>query len=288
MLVEGRGVAMPKSLSEEAIDQYRNDGFFFPVPILEANEVAELRSRLEAFESQQGGPIEGAQRNKAHLLFKWLDDLIRHPRILDAVEDLIGPDILCWNTVFWIKEAESSTYVSWHQDLYYWGLDATDLVTAWVALSPASPESGCMRVLPGSHAEPLLPHKDTFNASNMLTRGQEIDVDVDEHKAVSMALRPGEMSLHNVRLAHASGPNTSGDRRIGISLHYIPTRARQGAAAWDSAALVRGRDIYGHFEPTPIPSKDMDPEAVAFHDRAVSALRAILYRGAEQVTARMG
>ena len=279
---------MPKVLTEDAIAQYEREGNFFPIPILCEDEVADLRGRLEAFEAEQGQPIQGGHRNKSHLLFKWLDDLMRNPRILDVVEDLIGRDILCWNTIFWIKEARSPSYVSWHQDLNYWGLDATDLVSAWLALSPATVESGCMRVLPGSHAEEALPHDDTFHVDNMLTRGQEIAVEVDESKTVAMALGPGEMSIHNVRVAHASGPNTSDDRRIGISLHYMPTRSRQIVGDWDSAALVRGTDGYHHFELTPIPTRDMDPVAMAFHDKAVSALRDILYRGADQVTGRIG
>ena len=116
------------------------------------------------------------------------------------------------------KEARNPSYVSWHQDLTYWGLDCDDLVTVWVALSPASEESGCMRVLPGSHRQELLPHEDIYDPDNMLTRGQEISIHVDEQAAVAMALEAGQMSLHNVRLAHASGPNRSGDRRIGVSL----------------------------------------------------------------------
>ena len=279
---------MPKVLSEDAVQQYERDGYYFPIPILSAQEVADLRGRLEAFEAQQGGPISGGHRNKSHLLFKWVDDLMRHPRILDVVEDLIGTDILCWNTLFWIKEAGSPSFVSWHQDLNYWGLDATDLVSAWIALSPATVASGCMRVLPGSHAKEALPHEDTFHSDNMLTRGQEIAIEVDESQTVAMALGPGEMSVHNVRIAHASGPNSSDDRRIGLSLHYMPTRSRQLAGDWDCAALVRGRDAFHNFEPTPIPTCDMDPTAVVFHAKAVSALRDILYRDAEKVTGHIG
>ena len=98
-----------------------------------------------------------------------------------------------------------------------------------------------------------------------------------------MALGTGEISLHNVRLAHASGPNRSGDRRIGLSMHYIPTRTRQTAGAWDSAALVRGEDRFGHFAPAPRPERDLEPAAVAFHERATTALREILFRDAERV-----
>jgi non-heme Fe2+,alpha-ketoglutarate-dependent halogenase len=274
---------MAKVMTDAAIAQYRDRGYYFPLPVLRADEVAECRAMLESFETSQGHPIQGAQRSKSHLLFKWLDDLMRNARILDAVEDLIGPDILCWNSIFWIKEARSASFVSWHQDLKYWGLDCDDLVTAWVALSPATVESGCMRVLPGSHRKELLPHDDVYDADNMLTRGQEIAVTVDENQAKTMALQPGEMSLHNVRLAHASGPNRSDDRRIGVSFHYMPTRSRQLVGEWDSAALVRGEDRFHHFAATPVPRRDMDPEAVAFHERATTAVREILFDGAERV-----
>jgi hypothetical protein len=274
---------MAKVMTDAAIAQYRDRGYYFPLPVLRSNEVAECRAMLESFETSQGHPIQGAQRSKSHLLFKWLDDLMRNARILDAVEDLVGPDILCWNSIFWIKEAHSASFVSWHQDLKYWGLDCDDLVTAWVALSPATVESGCMRVLPGSHRKELLPHDDVYDADNMLTRGQEIAVTVDENQAKTMALQPGEMSLHNVRLAHASGPNRSDDRRIGVSFHYMPTRSRQLVGEWDSAALVRGEDHFHHFAATPVPRRDMDPEAVAFHERATTAVREILFDGAERV-----
>lgn len=274
---------MPKLLDRAAVDQYRGEGYYFPIDVLDAREAAAHRARLEAFEAAQGKPVHGPQRNKSHLLFKWVDDLMRHPRILDAVEDLIGPDLLCWNTIFWIKEANSPSFVSWHQDVRYWGLDTSELVTAWLALSPATEASGCMKVLPGSHRGPVLPHRDEYHDDNMLTRGQEIAVEVDESKTAPMALAAGQASLHNVALAHASGPNRTGDRRIGLSMHYISTRTRQTAGEWDSAALVRGEDRYGHFQLAPAPARDFDPEALAFHERASGALRDILFRDAERV-----
>jgi len=278
---------MPKCLSEEAVAQYQSEGYYFPVPLLSAAEVGEIRCQLEAFEAEQGHPLEGGQRSHAHLLFPWLDDLVRHPRILDAVEDLIGPDILCWGSIFWTKEAHSASFVSWHQDITYWGLTDGDVVNIWVALSPANEESGCMSVLPGSHLKPPLPHDDRYHQDNMLTRGQEIAVEVDPSKTVPMALQPGEMSLHDVRLAHGSGPNHSDDRRIGFSIQYTPACARQSKVDVDYATLVRGEDRYGHFSLTPRPRQAMDAEAVATHELASAATREILYQGAEQNTARL-
>ncbi len=278
---------MGKVLPKDAVRQFGEDGYYLPVRVMPAAEAEALRARLEAFEASQGGPLKGVQRNKTHLLFKWLDDLIRDPRILDPIEDLIGPDILCWNTLFWTKEARSRAFVSWHQDITYWGLEGGQVITAWLALSPATGESGCMRVMPGTHKGRLLAHEDRYDADNMLTRGQEISEGIDEDKAVPMPLATGEMSLHDVRLAHASGSNDSNDRRVGVSMHYMPTRARQKLGDWDSAALVRGVDNFGNFHPTPPVPADFDADAVAFHKRATQAVHDILYQGAEHDTARL-
>jgi hypothetical protein len=278
---------VPQALSAAALAHYRDEGYLSPLPVLSASEVADLRGRLEAFEATQGGKLTPEQRSKSHLLFKWLDDLIRDPRILDPIESILGPDILCWNTLFWIKEAHTQSFVTWHQDITYWGLAGGNVVSAWLALSPATQESGCMRVLPRSHLAPPMRHEDRYADANLLTRGQEIAEAIDEAQAVYMPLQPGQMSLHDVRLAHASGPNHADDRRVGLSMHFVPASAYQSAAGWDSAALVRGADHFGHFHLTPRLSKDFDPEAVAFHRRASAELRQILYRGGAHDTGRL-
>lgn len=274
---------MPKILSEAAIREYERDGYYCPLDVLDAGEVARYRGALEAYEADAGQPVSGPMRSKSHLLFTWADELIHLPSVLDAVEDLIGPDILCWNTLWWIKEARSEAFVSWHQDLRYWGLDTNDLVTVWIALSPATLESGCMRVLPGSHKGEMLPHRDEYKDDNLLTRGQEISVPIDESVTRPMELKPGQASLHNVRIAHGSAPNCTDDRRIGFSMHYIPTSARQMAADWDTASLVRGEDRFGHFALAPRPRFDLDPEAVKFHEEASASFRKILFKDAERV-----
>jgi non-heme Fe2+,alpha-ketoglutarate-dependent halogenase len=270
---------MPKVLKPEAIEQLRRDGFYFPIPGVPEGVAADYRRQLEAFEAANGGALKGANRFKTHLLFKWLADLIRAPHILDTVEDLIGPDILCWTTHWFIKEARSPNYVSWHQDNNYWGLDTKQLVSVWVALSPATMESGCMRMLPGSHLNPPMPHVDTYAEHNLLTRGQVIDVDIDETMAVDVVLKTGEAALFAYEIAHASPPNQSDDRRIAVVLRYMPPTARQMLADWDSAALVRGKDNYRHFEHEPVPRYDLDPVAVAFHQKAEDRQRQIYYRG---------
>ena len=269
---------MPKVLSGDAVEQYHRDGFYFPIPVFSFAEARGYRDRLEAVEREQGGPLRGALRHKSHILFTWLDALGRHPVILDAVEDIIGPDILLWSSSFFIKEARDPAFVSWHQDATYWGLSEPDVVTAWVALSESSSESGAMRMVPGTHQEQVA-HRDTFAHDNLLSRGQEIAVDVDESRAVDIVLRPGEMSLHHVRIFHGSPANRSGDRRIGFALRYIPTRVRQVAGARDSALLVRGVDTYHHFDVEEPPERDLAPEAVARHAAIMQHQGEVLYRG---------
>ena len=266
-----------KTLTSDAVRRYRETGYLFPVPALTPSEAAALRAKLEAFEAD-AGPLAGSLRQKSHLLFPWLNDLIRHDRILDAVEDVIGPDILCWGTSFFIKEPCNPAFVSWHQDSTYWGLDPADIVTAWVALSDSTTENGAMRVVPGSHTMAQIPHKDTFRPENLLSRGQEIMVDVDDNKAATLTLNAGEMSLHHVRLIHGSEPNPSGSRRIGFAIRYLPTYVRQVAGSHDWATLVRGVDRFGHFELEQRPDADMSEAAQAYHASVVGGHSKILMR----------
>jgi len=276
---------MTRRLTAGEIARYRNDGFHFPVRVMSSEEAGAYRRRLEDHERATGGPIAGNMRHKVHLLFTWANDLARHPAILDAVEALIGPDILCWSSTFFIKEARSPSFVSWHQDATYWGLSTDEVVTAWVAFADAPVESGAMKFWPGSHLRKQLEHRDTFDENNLLSRGQEIAVDVPEGAGVDVPLKAGEMSLHHVLLAHASGPNTTGDRRIGFALRYIPPHVRQ-LKVRDSATLVRGRDPYGNFDAEPAPAADLDEAALATHREAVERSAKALYSGTGRTTFR--
>lgn len=270
---------MPKVLTAAQVQHYQKYGYHFPVPILSAAETADYRCKLEDYEARTGGPIKGAYRHKAHLIFPWLNDLIRHPKILDVAEDVLGPDLLCWSTNFFIKEPATKAFVSWHQDATYWGLSSPDVLTVWLGLSESNLQSGCMKFIPGTHTQEVVPHRDTFAKDNLLTRGQELAVEVDEAQAVDVIMAPGEASLHHVRLFHGSEPNKSNDRRIGFAIRYIPTYVRQIAGERDSATLVRGTDTFGHFEHEPRPSRELDPQMVAYHAGITDRQARILYRG---------
>ena len=269
---------MTRLLSPTALERYQRDGLYFPLAVLTPAEALACRRKLESVEAAHGGRLGGELRHKPHLLLTWLADLVKHPRILDAVEDVLGPNLLVWSTSFFIKEARDPAYVSWHQDATYWGLSSPDVVTAWLAFTDATVENGAMRMVPGSHGEQLA-HRDTFAPNNLLSRGQEIAVEVDEARGVDILLRAGEMSLHHVRMIHGSPANRSSDRRVGFAIRYIPTYVKQVAGEGDSALLVRGVDDYHHFAPERPPAADLAPEARAHHAEVLAGSAKILYRG---------
>lgn len=243
-----------------------DEGYCFPLPVFTAAEAAHYRSELERCEALVGGPLGLDERHKPHLLFRWAAELVRAPKLLDLMEGLIGPDIPVWDAVLFTKEPHGPEHITWHQDLAYWGLAHDDPVyTAWVALSASTRESGCMRVIPGTHRQPIHAHRDSYAAHNLLSRGQSVEMTFDEATAVDVELAPGEVSLHDGTIVHGSEPNRSDDRRLGFGIRYIPTSTRQLSALPDSASLVRGTDRFRHFELEPEPGGDLVPADVARH-----------------------
>ncbi len=280
---------MPKLLSQGAIDRYHADGIHFPVPVFTKEQAAQFVRKFEDAQvrDRQYVKRKDNQMHSSHMLVTWISDLIRNPKLLDAVEDVLGPDILCWNTQFFAKNPHDPRFVSWHQDSTYYGLSSTEVVTAWVALTPSLVENGCMRVVPGSH-KTQVPHNDTFNEENFLTRGQELAVKVNDSDIVNVLLEPGEMSLHNVRTFHGSEPNTADYPRIGFAIRYIPTHVYQTTGLRDSATLVRGVDTFGNFNLEPAPESDFHPDAIARHAAAVEMQLRILYAGAAEAGKQVG
>ncbi len=244
------------------------EGYCFPLPVFTGGDAARYRAELERCEVLHGGPLGHVQRHKPHLLFRWAAELAQAPKLLDLIEGLLGPDILVWDAVLFTKEPRGPEHLTWHQDLAYWGLAHEDAVfTAWIALSPSTRLSGCMRVIPGTHRRAIQPHRDSYAAHNLLSRGQSVVMDFDEGSAVDIELAPGEVSLHDGTIVHGSEPNRSDDRRLGFGIRYIPTATRQLSALPDSASLVRGIDRFGHFELEPPPASDFDPASVARHEQ---------------------
>ncbi|HVC52753.1 MAG TPA: phytanoyl-CoA dioxygenase family protein [Stellaceae bacterium] len=265
---------MGKRLSDVEIARYERDGFLFPVDVFPRERALGWSDRLEEFERSDGRRFGKGHNFKPHLLFRWVDEIVHHPAVLDPVEDLIGPDIRLFHLSIWPKSAHDPAFVSWHQDAAYFGLEPAMQVTAWVALTDAPVESGCMEVVPGSHKYGALNHGQSDSPDNLLSRGQTVTAAFDRGNTAFMAVKAGQMSLHHTHLVHRSGPNTSDHRRIGLGISYIPAATRCRCATRLSAMLVRGTDRHGHFDDEPRPQADCGSAERAFHEAAVARFRA--------------
>ena len=273
---------MPRVLTKLQIEQYHDEGFISPIRVISEQEALSIKDELEQVEKEFPEEINSESRNNLHLSFAFLDALAHNRIIVDAIEDLIGPDISLWASVMFIKEPSSKQYVSWHQDATYMGLDSLDFPTPWIALSPSNIETGCMTMIAGSHKTKIQNHKDTFAENNILTRGQVIQ-DVDESKAVDLILQPGEMSIHHGAVIHGSQPNNSNQRRIGFSLQsYMPNNVKQivGRNLWTHVRGQKRQDDDGMLLDRP--RFNMDPNTVAQRKIANENLSEILYKGAKE------
>lgn len=263
---------------------YKRDGFVFPLDAMSEARARDYRTRLEELETAQGDNPDFiyAVNGGINFVVPLIDEITCRTDILDRVEEILGRDIIVFGASLFTKEPRSKYYISWHQDLTYWGMGGTDEVTAWVALSPATVASGCMRMVPGSHRRELVSHRDTFHEDNLLTRGQEIAVPVDERDAMDIVLRPGQFSLHHGHTYHASHANRSDDRRIGISINYIsPTMSVRGGTK-PMVRLVRGQDEYGHFELVAPPRGVMDARDIEQLRAAKAIAESFYYEGTDR------
>jgi non-haem Fe2+, alpha-ketoglutarate-dependent halogenase len=266
------------------IERYSTDGYLSGHPLLAAEETTFYREGCE----RCCGPVlpvlgrrQSSNRVKPYLLFPWAASLVRHPRILDCVESLIGHDIMVFHTTVWLKEPHSENFVPWHQDATYFGLAPFEHVTAWVALTDSTPDNGCVQIIPASHTTGQRPHFDQPDARAMLSRGQTLADAIDASSAVDMILAAGDVSFHHTLTFHRSGVNRSGGRRIGIGVSYIPTRVRHVGKARLSATLVRGTDHYGHFDHEAAPMADEDEAALRVHADSVGRF----WRASESIPA---
>jgi non-haem Fe2+, alpha-ketoglutarate-dependent halogenase len=265
---------VPKLLTQQQVENFARDGFVSPVRVLSAAEAAQSRRELETMEASMCGALRGPVRTKFYLRYPWAYRLATQKTILDAVEDLIGPDILLYQNTAWVKNAGDDSYVSWHQDNTYFGHVPCEVVSVWVALSPSKPENGSVRFLPGSHKLGQLPVRYDVKDGNMLSSGQVADFDASAFEPVATSLEPGEASIHHAFMIHGSPPNTTKERRLGVTFVYHPPALTQIGELHTSALLVRGQDRYRYFEPELPPLSADDPDTTARHERGAALYRA--------------
>ncbi len=235
-----------KVLTPDQVESYHRDGLLFPLPALNAAEVKYFRNCHDDLDHHLGGRPTAVQKGDRHLDVKWICDLATHPAVLDAVEDIIGPDILIHSSTIFTKYAQDKKFVSWHQDSHYWGLSEPRLVSAWIALTDSTIDNGCLRVIPGTHTRAFA-HLEEPQQTNILSRGTTVCDTVAVDQAIDIVLRAGQMSFHHANLIHGSNPNTSTGPRIGVAVRYVATAVTQ-KKPHIPVILARGQDNYHHYQ----------------------------------------
>jgi len=263
------------------LENYQSRGYHYPIAAFSESQASIYKTTLEQMESRyaKDNELRKLAIGHANALLPFADEITRLPSVLNAVKAVLGNDLLVWNASFFIKEPNTKDFISWHQDLTYWGLDDSHEVTAWVALSPSTIESGCVKFVPGSHQQNIVEHNDTFHENNLLSRGQELAVDVNEEDAVNIELQAGEMSLHHGKVFHSSNFNQSNYRRIGLAIRYITPNMKQTTNDKTHARLVAGKDAFGHFKLMNAPQNDLDPNDVAAVEQNKELTRKFLFAG---------
>ncbi len=254
---------MPKVLTKNQVSQFNQNGFLFPIEAYTPEEAEILHDNFAAMEKHLGHEPQKKFRVKAHLPFPWLCDVVRNEKLIDAIEDIIGPNILCWGASFFTKKANDPRFVSWHTDSFYYGLKPAETVTAWLAFNDANIESGCVRYIPGTHKGPPAVHEIRKHRHNLVQQGQTV-IDVPEDKAVLAEVKAGQVVLHHESVVHGSGPNNANHPRVGFSIHYVAPHVKETRFDGATAMLVRGNNVGDNWGIDPEPRHDYDPECIKF------------------------
>ena len=268
-------------LNEKQLKDYEDHGFVAPINVLTLEEATKIKEEIEYIEKKWPDELIGLGRNNVHYISPIFDQVCHNSKILDAVESIIGKDILVGGTTLFIKDPDKKGFVSWHQDAKYIGFEPHNWVTAWLAITDANEENGCMRMWSGSHKEKIKKHKDTFNENNLLTRGQTVQ-NVPLEDTTPNILKAGQLSLHHPMIVHGSGSNKSNTRRIGFVIQsYIGTNVDQ-VIGKVYVQQARGKDNFKYHEHTKRPSELMRKEDINIRIKANNELSKIFYNDAKK------
>ena len=273
---------MPK-LTLKQLKKYRVKGFVAPLNVLTKNEAEEIKNEIEFIEKKWPNELEGLGRNYVHLISPIFDKVVHNSKILDAVESIIGKNILACGTTLFIKNSDERGFVSFHQDAKYIGLEPHNWVTAWIAVTDSNEENGCMRMWSGSHKTDLKNHIENFdyNKGNLLTRGQTVEnVPLEETEPV--ILKAGQMSLHHPRIVHGSGVNKSKSRRIGFVIQsYIGSNVEQVLGKM-YVQQARGEDFFNYHDHAERPKTTMEENNIKIRKKANEELSKIFYKNLKE------
>ena len=270
------------SLNVKQLKDYKDNGFVAPINVLSLEEAKKIKEEIEHIEKKWPEELIGLGRNNVHYISPVFDQVCHNSKILDAVESIIGKDILVGGTTLFIKDPDNKSFVSWHQDAKYIGFEPYNWVTAWLAITDANEENGCMRMWAGSHKEKIKDHKDKYGKNNLLTRGQTVQ-NVPIEKTTPNILKAGQLSLHHPMIVHGSGPNKSNQRRIGFVIQsYIGTNVDQ-VLGKIFVQQARGQDKFKYHEYTQRPVELMSKKDIELKNKANEELAKIFYKDTKKI-----
>jgi len=270
------------SLNTKQLKDYKDHGFVAPINVLSLEEAKKIKEEIEHIEKKWPEELIGLGRNNIHYISPIFDQVCHNSKILDAVESIIGKDILVGGTTLFIKDPDNKGFVSWHQDAKYIGFEPYNWVTAWLAITDANEENGCMKMWAGSHKEKIKDHKDKYDENNLLTRGQTVQ-NVPIEKTTPNILKAGQLSLHHPMIVHGSGLNKSNQRRIGFVIQsYIGTNVDQ-VLGKIFVQQARGKDKFKYHEYTKRPVELMSKKDIELKNKANEELSKIFYKGTKKI-----
>ena len=265
-------------LTPRQLKDYNDHGYVAPIDILTVDEANEIKTEIEKIENKWPNELYGLGRNYVHMISPVFDKVCHNSKILDAVESIIGKDILVGGTTLFIKNPDNKGFVSWHQDAKYIGFEPHNWVTAWLAVTDANEENGCMRMWSGSHKNNIRHHEQKYDEGNLLTRGQTVE-NVPLDKTTPLVLKAGQMSLHHPTIVHGSGLNKSNDRRIGFVVQsYIGSNVDQVLGKM-YVQQARGDDTFNYHQHTKRPISLMNSKDIEIRKKANDDLQRIFYPG---------
>jgi ectoine hydroxylase-related dioxygenase (phytanoyl-CoA dioxygenase family) len=227
-----------KALNQAQVDDFWREGYLKVGKILTDDEIATLRQEYDAiFANARAGKIgfrnlaidhtdDLETKNKADKQMLQIMQmceisiqfrkLVYHERILDVIEDLIGPNIQLFHDQALYKPAYQGGPVHWHQDNAYWQCAPANLVSAWLTLDDVNRDNGAMQFIPGTHLQ-VVGHDRAQTSNTLLDSGSHADAS----RAVVVDLPAGGITIHHCQTLHMTAPNTTANQRRAIAIHFM-------------------------------------------------------------------
>ena len=249
----------PKKLTLEQIHYFNEKGYVFPIDLFSEEEADANRRYFDSLlKMASDADLDSYKVESWHTHCAGVYDLVTNDRILDYVEDILGPNLVCTMTHYFSKMPGDAKSVYWHQDASFWALTPSKVVTAWLAIDDVDVENGAMKLFPGTHKQGRIPFEWVTDEEDGVLN-QHVHDPERYGQPVSVELKAGQISLHTDMLLHGSQPNPSNRRRCGLTIRYFPPDVRGTEPDSAPGIIARGVDPDGYWQPMPRPEGEAIP-----------------------------